>query len=303
MKQIIFLVILSCAACAGPQTQAVVHEPTVSLQEAEQIVADFEASLATDSSPTASAANVTSLDDVLEILRNDQISQFAAGIAFAKTQSGEQARALEGQIELAWADGQQVLADVLSFNAKKRVSESGKQEPETQAKTTEMMRVAQSLRIMAKGHQARGAKIANEIIRTAPKDYVGYRLIADYYRLQLQWKEFGETLDQVQARNPKSNGLIFQQGVASLVRDDKPEAAVGFFKQALSNDPKFVRAQAYLVSAQASLEGMVQEYLNLKKLNPHHQIVTFAGPFFDSLNQQLRSSKIETSLDSTVRHE
>jgi tetratricopeptide (TPR) repeat protein len=292
------------SACAAPHQPSALPEIAVSTQDARKLVVDFEAGLAVQR-VLESRTPVSSLDDVLDVLRTDQISRFPDGIAFAQTQDGIRARALEGQIELAWADAQVIVAEILAYNAGKLMDKQGAFQigADLTNKVSQLAVIVESLKLMAREHRARGAELARDIILKAPGDYLGYRLIADYYRMENKWDAFEENLGKLEAANPVSNGLVFQRGVAALLRDKDPPLAVTFFKQALVKDPNFVRAQAFLVSAQDSSKGMIHEYFKLKGLSPSHQIVIIAGPFIEALRRKLRNMKVDTTIPNAVRHE
>lgn len=42
-------------------------------------------------------------------------------------------------------------------------------------------------------HLANGLALANKVIKANPKDYLGYRVAADSYRLRRDWKGFDRT--------------------------------------------------------------------------------------------------------------
>ena len=138
--------------------------------------------------------------------------------------------------------------------------------------------MAEALALLAAEHSAAGARHAREIIAAAPTNYQGYRVAADYYRLRERWEEFDDTVAKIEILKPDSNGLLFLRGVSALYREGDGPKADRFFRAALARDPKFVRAQAQLVRSQRGLAAKRAEYLKLKELNPHHQIVVWAGP-------------------------
>ena len=304
MSRIMFFLFFAVSACAAPHQRSALPEIAVSTHDARNLVAEFEAGLAVQRVQEPRAP-VISLDDVLDVLRTDQISRFPDGLAFAQTQDGVRARALEGQIELAWADAQVIVAEILTYNAGKLMDKQGDFQigADLTKKVSQLAVIIESLKLMAREHRARGAEIARDIIIKAPGNYLGYRLIADYYRMENKWDAFEENLGKVEAANPMSNGLVFQHGVAALLREKNPPLAITFFKQALAKDPDFVRAQAFMVSAQDSSEGMIHEYCKRKRLSPNHQIVIIAGPFIEAVRRKLRSTKLDTTIPNSVRHE
>jgi tetratricopeptide (TPR) repeat protein len=284
---------VAATAAPSPKPAAPIQAPalTMNLEQAKQLVARIEASKAKPGDE--SLMNPKSLDDVLEILRRDQINLFPRGVAFAATQSGPEALAHLGQIELAWGEALFLMAELnsniyqrLSFAARRLEMKkaSGGLTPDEQRELTAMSDEAQNavttataLNLVAGEHISAGATKARELIATYPDNYLGYRVVADYYRMRLDWENFGKTVEKLQKINPNSNGLLFLLGAAAYQRDHDKARAAHYFEQALKNDPKFTRAQAHLLMIQGTIDKTYAELQNLAKINPEHQIVGWTG--------------------------
>lgn len=297
MARTIIAVVFLLSACAGSQPvdkpEAGSKADGMSKEEAHRVVAaltrDREGNGTQDVRP-----DPQSLDDVLGVLKTDQIDLFPQGVAFAQAQKSLEAQALSAQIELAWAEANVVLADILwedaarlrpvvrGLEVQKATGAISAEEQnhllEHRKAIREQSRTAEALIVLASEHAARGAKIARGVIDSNPDNYLGYRVAADYYRLRQDWANFKKMIEQIEATNPDSNGLLFLRGVAAVEFDDDLGQAIGHFRQALERDPKFTRAQAQLVLNQDSVRAQFDEYQILKKLNPRHQIVRWAGP-------------------------
>jgi predicted Zn-dependent protease len=144
---------------------------------------------------------------------------------------------------------------------------------------------------VAAEHVAKGAVLARRLIASAPDDYVGYRLAADYYRMRGNWSQFDEMLKKLETKNPTSNGLVFLRAMDEIQRAGRTASGQELLRQALQKDPKFVRAQSELVMAAGSLDERVKELKALEKLNPRHQLVLWVGPVLDAAYARDQKSK------------
>jgi hypothetical protein len=203
-------------------------------------------------------------------------------------------RGMLSQIELAWGEGQLLVADVLEdiavrmrdaakpLDAKVAAGTAAPADKERLAflrdKEQNASRLAGALSLVGMQHLWAGASLAQTVIEERPDNYVGYRLAADFYRLRGEWKIFDELVAKIEKLNPDSNGLVFLRGVAALNRDGNSEAARTLFHKALEKDPKFVRAQVYNYLASPFVSDAFDELVQLKALNPNHQLVVWALP-------------------------
>ena len=78
-----------------------------------------------------------------------------------------------------------------ALEAKETLSDEEKTELATlRATITEESNTAAALLILAQSHMAKGQELAKKVIEASPADYVGYRVAADYYRLQKDWEQW-----------------------------------------------------------------------------------------------------------------
>jgi hypothetical protein len=244
----------------------------------------------------------TSVADVEEILRLDEMNRFPAAVAFISTQKKDvRARALHGQLELAWAEGLSLLGEMnqnlaarlreLTAASEKKAAADGlspdefRELGELRAATLETQQTAKVLETAAAEHLAKGLAIASEVIKANPNNYLGYRVAADSYRLQRDWKSFDKMLAQVEKTNPNSNGLLFLKGVAAAQRDRDPVAATRFLDAALQKDPKFARAQAHLVLLAPTIEDAREELDLLAGISPKHPFVVWTSATLAKLEE------------------
>lgn len=283
--------IASLTACASPTRLEPVtggeHRIGMSLAEATEIVEGLEYThYLRTKTPTTAA---TSMEEAFEVLRSDQIDRFRSALAFAEKESSLEGMAMAAQLELAWGEAQFIMSEIglrisqqkreetelLERKAKKgKLTDTERKDLEDIRKEVEKMeREAEALRLVSREHVARGAEIATEVIEDHPDSYLGYRVAADFYRLQEDWARFDEMMMKIEATNPGSNGLVFLRGVDAAYRRNNHAEAERLFRRALKNDPRFVRAQVHLALIQDEFEGMYRELNNLKTRNPEHQIV------------------------------
>jgi tetratricopeptide (TPR) repeat protein len=231
------------------------------------------------------------LDDVLEILRADELDRFAAGLAFASQEDSLESLALQAQIELAWGGGQLQLSEVLtdaaqdlvllSAGVSKKVQE-GKDQTlvrrlhEMNRTVRQTFEVAEAFATVAPVHLARGISLAERIMAEHPDSYLGYRVAADYFRIQRDWSRFGRLLEQIEDKNPDSNGLVFLRGMRAYEERRDPIGAIEFFKEALRRDPKFARAQAQIVHIRSRKGPAHDDLATLERVNPHHPMVLWS---------------------------
>ena len=239
------------------------------------------------------AAPPRSVDEVVEILRLDEINRFPDAVAFIAGQKDVRARALQGQLELTWAEGLSLLSEMnqnlagrlreLTALSETKAAADGlsgeefKQLAELRAAVIETQQTAKVLEAAAAEHLARGLEIASQVIKANPDNYLGYRVAADSYRLQRDWKAFDRMLAKVEKTNAGSNGLLFLKGVAAAQRDRDGAAAVKFLSAALQKDPKFARAQAHLVLIAPSLTEARDELEKLEAISPRHPFVVWTA--------------------------
>ncbi len=300
------LLVASAAAAACASTAPTCRTRAgLSLDEAREVVAVFEAR---QRRAAGELRAPTDLNEATEILKRDQIDQFPLALAWAEKQPGIDALALRAQVELAWGEAQlslaQVFADVSARQHElvRSLETADGRSPEAEASLRTMREqlaesagVADALSRLAAEHVAAGAKLARRVIAEAPSSYVGYRVAADHHRLREDWTRFDEAVAKLAELKPDSNGLLFVRGAAALVRTGDDSEGTNLLRQALERDPGFLRARALLLMAEGSLDARHRELLALKKSNPTHQIVVWAGPALESAHDAREVERITSN--------
>ena len=252
---------------------------------AEAIVADLESRLRTGlrGDPLLDPQD---LDQVEAILKRDNLGLFQLGVQRASQFESARSMALRAQIELAWGEAQDVLAEMFLKTA--TVCQSLARVVEDEATSRDLRKTmavslmrAAALNRVSQTHVAAGTNIALHLLETAKDDYVGYRIAADYLRMNRSWNEFDKTMAKLKELNPDSNGLRFQQAVVARVRQRDSEGARQYLTAALEKDPDFIRARIQLMLAQSSIEETSAQLKLLKDMAPRHQVVVFGKVLHD----------------------
>ena len=252
---------------------------------AEAIVADLESRMRTGLKGD-SLLNPDGLDDVEAILKRDNLGLFQLGVLKASEYETPRSMALRAQIELAWGEAQDVLAEMFLKTATvcqslaRVVEDDSKSRDLRKTMAVSLMR-AGALNRVSQMHVENGTNLALHLLETAKDDYVGYRIAADYLRMNRSWAEFDQTIEKIKELNPDSNGLRFQQAVSAKVRDRDFESARKFLNEALERDPDFVRARIQLMMVQASIADTSAQLKLLTEISPKHQLVVFGKVLHD----------------------
>ncbi len=249
------------------------------------------------------------LDDVLEILREDRLDLFAHGVQFARHQTGAKAEALTAQLELAWGAAQLVAAEVcadFAGQAEEQLTEArqaaafGGEDAPDEAMLAAMEEDVVNLRISAaamvmtaQGHFKRGAQLASKMIQAKPDSYYGYRVLADFFLLARKWEPFGRMVTKVRAMKPDSNGLRFLDGRAAIERDGDLARGIEFLKAAVAEDPRFIRAQVALFHAQEDIEDWYPTFQAIRRESPKHQLVVLLSDPLDDMWKRHQAEKAD----------
>jgi tetratricopeptide (TPR) repeat protein len=305
------LVTFGGAACmtAAPPPPDNTRAVGLSLREASSLVQAFEAKQV---APSQRPPAPTTTQEAEAVLKSDRLDLFPAAVSLLSTQTSPEAMALKAQLLLAWGEAELTVAEVLADTADKLdenvralqvrkldEGETAKLEAES-AKVSLFRNTDQALRLLAAEHVAAGVEDAQKVIAQKPDDYTGYRIAADAHRLRNEWKQFSDMVAKVEEKNPDSNGLVFLRGVAAQMRDGDANQAIGFYRQALENDPQFIRAQAQIVLVQSNVFEQKKELDKLKAIAPDHQIVRWAGPGIEEAHKGAlaRQAAIQNALQT-----
>jgi hypothetical protein len=288
-----------------PSQMAVVRSSSMSVAEAEATLAPLRAK-PSSSELTDSLHAPKTLADALAILRTDQVDLYAKAVEVAKADGSVKGRSIAAQLELSWGDNYRVIAEVLELLGHDlreevrdlgRLVASGKGSADDRARLERLDALAfnqsaiiAALSRLAPEHVREGAAIAESLVQTAPSDYEGYRVMADYHRMSGDWAAFDAMLKEVEQRHPTSTGLLYQKAISDAERKGDFEGAIKGLKAALAKQPGFVAAQAQVVFMTSGFGAKLEEFKKLQALNPNHPLVTIAGPVFEAV-AELREAR------------
>ena len=294
---VLVAVLVGACATSSPPAMEPVRAAALSLAEATALVDAFEAGRLP---PAQRPPPPTTMAEAVGVLKSDRLDLFPGAVDLLSTQHTPEAMALRAQILLAWGEAELTIAEILANTADKlddgiRPSQMRRLSDEEAARlAAERAKIAgyrdtdQALRLLAAEHVAAGDDEAHKLMAAKPNDYAGYRVAADAHRLRSEWERFGDMVAKLQERNPDSNGLVFLRGIAAHMRDGDTAQAIVCYRQALQNDPQFIRAQAQLVLVQTDILEQKAELDRLREIAPDHQIVRWAGPDIDLAYTRVR---------------
>lgn len=134
--------------------------------------------------------------------------------------------------------------------------------------------------------------LAQSLIDAKPDNYIGYRVMADYYRIEGDRAKMNEYLTQVERLNPDSVGLLFVRGAEQAKFDKNYEGAVLIYDQVLDKDPMFVKALFFKALALKEL-GKAEEAKAamdevLKKSPKHPGVLAYRSmeQYLEELNEE-----------------
>ncbi|MCP4196947.1 MAG: hypothetical protein GY762_07320 [Proteobacteria bacterium] len=284
------------AGCAAPKQSG-----PMSVLDAQKVISDLKRA-------QGSPANVdptppSTMVDVFEIVKNDDIARFEAAWQFAAGKEGLDALSIRAALQLSWASAQTGIANYLNELAVQHSEEASlitKRKDEgyklsdsektrlkklnTEAK--ELNQVLEALRVLSKTHLQAGKDLADEIIRQFPDKPDGYKAKANFHRLRDEWTLFTEAMNMAGRRGPADNpGMLYLSAMEQIQRFDLRNEGVAMLMELRQMAPDYVRVQASLVLTQADIEYTYEELVKLKAVSPNHPLVLIAGPIIEEQYQ------------------
>lgn len=257
--------------------------------------------------PPPEPAPVTSLPEVADVLRADQLSRYPAARAFAEGASGVEALALRGLLELTWASSLRTVRDLLA-EARVRLETEAEQlelraspREEDQArlealreKIGDFDRVREALDVVAEPHLQAGTKLADEAIRRYPTHPEPHFAQAMSFRLKRNWAGYGEEDRWLEAEGYETSGVRYMRALVELERGNRKQSAIEQLEALTADDPGLVRAQSELVLLYDDIEDVHRELEQLRSIAPDHLVVRLAGPQIDAEWEASRSMRTQT---------
>ncbi len=266
--------------------------------EAAQIIREFQQAYGIPPIPPPDT-RVTSMGQVLEIIRGDRLPEYEEARRFASGRQGADALTLRAYLDLSYAGALMTAAWILDEERKQdmtelrqlsmaRPLEGSADNTEDQAraaklnaKTADLRKVVRALRILSEAPLRSGSDLAEQAIRQDPQMQLAYLANANYFRLRGHWLEY----DRMMGYAGDLEGIppihTYLRAMEAYERYVDPPKAKQLLKQTLAERPEFVRAQANLVLIDDVIDAKYADLQALKAMNPHHLVVRLAGPMIE----------------------
>ncbi len=298
------VVLNACASKSGSGDSSTIGKgidvETMRPPEAARVVAEFQEKYGVESLP-APDTQVTSMAQVLEIVRGDRFSEFEAARAFTAGKQGSDALTIRSYLETSYAGGLLLAAAILEEERRqnmtelRQVSQSRPLEDnqsraadqaraqQLKTKTEDLRKVVRALNVLSEEPLVAGADLAEQAIRQDPQSQLAYLANANYYRLRGSWLEFDRMMRYAEDTETGSNPPVktYLRAMEALQRYVDGGKCKELLEETLARRPDFVRAQANLVLVDRKIEDTYAQLQKLREMSPNHIVVRLAGPMIE----------------------
>lgn len=303
----VLTLVLALGACASSKSSSGdastigkgIDLETMRPQEAARVVREFQEAYGMP--PVAPPGTpVTSMAQVLEIIRGDRLPEFEKARRFAAGRQGAEALTLRAYLDLSYAGALITAASILEEERRQDLTElrqlmqarplvetegadaDQERTAKLRAKEADLRKVIRALRVLSEEPLRSGSDLAEQAIRQDPKAQLAYLANANYFRLRGQWLEFDRMMRYAEDGPEDPPVRTFLRAMEAYERYIDPRRAEKLLKETLAKRPDFVRAQANLVLVDQSTKDKYDELQRLKALSPNHLVVRLAGPMIES---------------------
>jgi len=314
----VFLLMVVLTACASSKSSTSdgstigkgVDVESMRPPEAAQVVREFQQAYGIPPIPPPDTP-VTSMAQVLEIIRGDRLPEYDAARRFAAGRQGAEALTLRAYLDLSYAGALMTAAWILEEERRQdltelrqltqarplednqRAQEDQARAAKLKAKTADLRKVVRALRVLSEEPLRSGSDLAEQAIRQDPKAQIAYLANANYFRLRGHWLEFDRMMRYADegAEDPPVRSYL--RAMEAFERYVDPAKCEQLLKETLAKRPDFVRAQANLVLVDEGTEAKHEELQRLKEMSPNHLVVRLAGPMIEQeykTSQELNSA-------------
>jgi hypothetical protein len=303
MTKPVLLLALLLVACASSKSSTGdpstigkgIDVETMRPQEAAQVIREFQQAYDLPPEPPPEAA-VTSMAEVLEIIRADRLWAFDAARRFAAGRQGPDALTVRAYLDLSSADALRTAASILEEERRQDMTELRQllqprplQDPEAakqdaaaatklRAKTEDLRKVVRALQVLSESPLQSGFDLAEQAIRQDPNSQLAYLASANYHRLRRNWLEYDRMMRYADEGAEDPPVRTFLRAMEALERYADPARAEALLRETLVKRPDFVRAQANLVLVSETADQKHAELEKLERVSPNHLVVRLAGP-------------------------
>ena len=255
--------------------------------EAAQVVREFQQAYGIPPVP-APDTPVTSMAQVLEIIRGDRLPEYEAARRFAAGRQGAEALTLRAYLDLSYAGALMTAAWILDEERRQDLTElrqltmarpleenQGAKEDKARAaklkaKTADLRKVVRALRVLSEEPLRSGSDLAEQAIRQDAKAQLAYLANANYFRLRGHWLEFDRMMRYADEGEEDPPVRTYLRAMEAFERYVDPAKCEQLLKETLAKRPDFVRAQANLVLVDQGVEAKHAELQTLKAMSPTH---------------------------------
>jgi len=301
-----WLMMLVLSACASSKSSTNdgstigkgVDVETMRPPEAAQVVKEFQKAYGIPPIPPPDTP-VTSMAQVLEIIRGDRLPEYEAARRFAAGRQGAEALTLRGYLELSYAGALMTAAWILDHQRRQDLTElrqltvsrpmegnAGAGEDQAraaklQAKIADLRKVVRALRVLSEEPLVSGADLIKQAISQDPKSQLAYLANANYFRLRGNWLEYDRMMGYADEGAEDPPVRTYLRAMEAFERYVDPARCEMLLKQTIAKRPDFVRAQANLVLVNENIDQKYAELQALKQLSPNHLVVRLAGTMIE----------------------
>jgi hypothetical protein len=266
--------------------------------EAAQVIREFQKAYGIP--PVAPPGTpVTSMAQVLEIIRGDRLPEFAEARRFAGGRQGPEALTLRAYLDLSYAGALMTAAWILEEERRQDLTElrqvtadrplegteTTKEDQaraaKLHAKAADLRKVVRALRVLSEGPLRSGSDLAEQAIRQDPKAQLAYYANANYFRLRGHWLEYDRMMRYGEDGEQDPPIRTYLRAMEAYERYVDPARCEKLLKETLARRPDFVRAQANLVLVDQGVEAKYEELQALKAMSPQHLVARLAGPLIE----------------------
>jgi len=302
----VFLLALALGACASSKSSTNdassigkgIDLETMRPQEAAQVVKEFQQAYGIPPIPPPNTP-VTSMAQVLEIIRGDRLPEFEEARRFAAGRQGPEALTVRAYLELSYAGALITAASILDRERRQDLTELRQLQQarpfedqaatekdkahaaKLQTETEDLRKVVRALHILSEDPLRSGSDLAEQAIRLDPKAQLAYFANANYFRLRGQWLEYDRMMRYADAGPEDPPIHTYLRAMEALERYVDPARCEKLLKETLAKRPDFVRAQANLVLVDENTIDKYEELQRLKAISPNHLVVRLAGPMIE----------------------
>lgn len=231
---------------------------------------------------------VKSVAEALATVDADDTARFGRVMEFLARRSDATSTTMRAWVELSHAEAGLVAAGLYqefveaSEHRAKRSHGSAWVRSKEAARVVRYREAVEALRILSRAKIAAGDRLVAAALQTYPHHPHAHLAAALLHGMKQDWDAFDATMARLDAAGIRSARMSYLRGTEALHRRRDLAAARVAFAEALSRDPKMVRARAQLVLAQESIAAMHAELEMLHRAAPFHFVVLVAGPSIEA---------------------